>query len=231
MSDLTILPSVEQRLAALIEVSRRISQAETNSLNGLKPTITISREFGCEAFPVAEKLKQIMEKKTKEKWALVDKSLILEVAKRHDIEAELLKNLGKRPRLLDDMLSALSSRWTNEKDHFQILVQNLVSIASKGNAIIVGLGAGIVSQSLENCYHFRMFGSKEYRIASMARRKAMTKEEAEILIEKKQKERRKFIREFLGRDTHDPELYHMLFNCDRNNSEKIAKTIANYINL
>src|SRR5512140_3089313 len=99
MSEKLLVPSIESRLAGLIEVSRRV-RAQGGMLDRkiLKPTVTISREFGCEAYPAAEKLKKILEEKSGEPWALVDRTLIDEVARHHDLEADILHNLGKRPR-------------------------------------------------------------------------------------------------------------------------------------
>ena len=230
MVEKLLVPSIEQRLAGLIEVSRRARlEVAANDKKPAKPTVTISREFGCEAYPVAEKLKTLLEKTTGELWALVDKNLVDEVARHHDLAAGILHNLGKRPRWLDDMLSTLSPRWHNERDHFQLLAQQVVAIAAGGNAIIVGMGGAIVSQSLKNCSHFRLFGSHEFKASSISRRARVSILEAEQIIEKRQKAREKFIRDFLNRDINDVHYFHLLFNNDRNGAEKIARTIAGYI--
>ena len=230
MSEKLLVPSIESRLAGLIEVSRRVrAQGEMRDRKILKPTVTISREFGCEAYPAAEKLKKILEEKSGEPWALVDRTLIDEVARHHDLEADILHNLGKRPRWLDDMLSSLSPKWKNEKDAFQLLAQKIVSIAAGGNAVIVGIGGAVVTQSLKNCYHFRVFGSQEFKVHSVARRAKISPSEALVLIEQRQKAREKFVRDFLDRDINNIHYFHMLFNNDRNSPDLIAEAVASYI--
>jgi cytidylate kinase len=230
MSDKLLVPSIESRLAGLIEVSRRV-KAAGNLMDKKKanPTITISREFGCEAYPAAEKLKNILEDKTGKIWALVDRTLIDEVAKHHDLQAEILHNLGQRPRWLDDMLSSLSAKWKNERDHFQLLAQKIVAIASGGNAIIVGLGGAIVTQSMKNCIHFRIYGSQEFKVHSIVQRTKVSQAEAVVMIEKRQKAREKFIRDFLDRDINDPHYFHLMLNNDRNSAALIAETMAAYL--
>lgn len=230
MTDKILVPSIENRLAGLIEVSRRAKIAvDMAGRKIVKTTITISREFGCEAYPTAEKLKMILEEKSGEPWALVDRTLVDEVARHHDIEADLLHNLGSRPRWLDDMISTLSPKWKNERDHFQLLAQKIVAIATGGNAIIVGMGGSIVTQSMQNCLHFRIFGSQEFKISSIAKRARVSPAEAIEMIEKRQKAREKFVRDFLDKDINDIHYYHLLFNNDRNSADIMAATMATHL--
>lgn len=230
MTERLLVPSIEKRLSGLIEVSRRAKLAAgMEERKVFKPTVTISREFGCEAYPAAEKLKAIFEEKSGEPWALVDRTLIDEVAKHHDLTADILHNLGKRPRWLDDMISTLSPRWHNERDHFQLLAQQIAALAGGGNVIIVGLGAAIVTQSMKNCFHFRIFASKEFKTTSVSARAAISQAEAIAMIERRQKEREKFVRDFLNRDINDIHLFHLLFNNDRNSHETMAQTMASYV--
>lgn len=230
MSESLLVPSIENRLAGLIEVSRRVKAAgDLRDKTIANRTITISREFGCEAYPAAEHLKLILEKLTGETWAIVDRSLIDEVAKRHDLQAELLHTLGKRPRWLDDMLSSLSSKWKNERDYFQLLAQKIVAIASGGNVIIVGMGGAIVTQSMKNCIHFRIFASSEFKINSICHRAKVSAAEAIAMIEKRQKAREKFVRDFLDRDINNIHYFHLLLNNDRSSAQLMAETMAAYV--
>jgi len=61
-------PVHRKKLGSLLEINRRMSldseprKRETKP----KPTISISRKFGFEACPIAERLQELMEKKTRE---------------------------------------------------------------------------------------------------------------------------------------------------------------------
>lgn len=229
MGENLLVPSIEQRLAGLIEVNRRVRLADESSIVRSKRTITISREFGCEGYPAAEILKGILEKNSGEPWAIVDRTLVDEVARRHDIAADILHNLGKRPRWLDDMFSSLSTKWKNERDDFQLLARQIVAIAAGGNAIIVGMGGAIVTQSMKGCLHFRIFGSMEFKTASIARRAHVSKAEAVSMIEKRQRARVKFVRDFLDKDINDPNYYHVIFNNDKSSAAQIAQAMAAFL--
>ncbi|KAF0218924.1 MAG: hypothetical protein FD174_2440 [Geobacteraceae bacterium] len=230
MPEKLLIPSIEKRLAAFVEATRRAQlESESKRKARPRPTITISREFGCEAYPMTEKLKELLEEKTGETWALMDKALLEEVTRNHNLSENVLRNLGTKPRFLDEMFSTLSPRWRSEKDHYKLLCSHIVSLAEAGNVIIVGRGSSIVTQPLENCFHFRMFASPDFKTKSIARRLNLSPAEAEKMVHKKQSERDKFIRDFLDRNAEDLSFYHLIFNNDKNSTGKIARTIVDYI--
>jgi cytidylate kinase len=230
MPEKLLIPSVEMRLGSLLEFSRRRErEASSPHKRKTRRTITISREFGCEAYPVAERLRESMEKKSGETWLLLDKGLLEEVARDHDLSADVMNSLGERSRFLDEILATFSSRWKSEKDYYRVLCRHLLSLAVQGNVIIVGQGSSIVTQPLKNCFHFRMFASHGFKVRSIARRLGIEVEEAGKIIAQRQKQRDNFIRDFLDRDAHDLSFYHLVFNNDKNDVEAIARTIAEYV--
>ncbi|GAM08123.1 cytidylate kinase [Geobacter sp. OR-1] len=224
-----LIPSIEQRLSGLVEVTRRVQGEISSSKPKFKPTVTISREFGCEAYPMAEKLKSLLEKKTGSSWALMDKALLEEVAKNHNVSEEILKNLGTKPRFLDDIISTFSPNWKSDKDHYRILCRHIISLATAGNVIIVGRGGAVVTRTLENCYHFRLVAPGEYKVGSIAKRLGISLNEAQEMVLSRQQVRDKFVKDFLNRSLDDPTLYHMVFNNARSSTEKIADTIVHYM--
>ncbi|MBT1070629.1 AAA family ATPase [Pelotalea chapellei] len=230
MTEKRLIPAVETRIGTLMEYSRQIQmRAERKIRSNPNPTITISREFGCEAYPVAEQLRAQMEKKTGEPWLLVDRALFDEIARNHNLSEQVMQGLGEKSRFLDEILATFSPQWKTEKDYFRVLCRHIISLAQQGNVIVVGRGSAFITQSLRNCYHFRLFASSRFKIRSIEHRLGISAEEAEKLIALKQSQRDRFIRDFLDRDEHDLTVYNVIFNNDRNTSEKIARTITEYI--
>ncbi|HEY3308784.1 MAG TPA: cytidylate kinase-like family protein [Desulfuromonadaceae bacterium] len=231
MAEKKLIPSIDMRLSSLLEFNRRRElELEAKRTSRIaRPTITISREFGCEAYPMAERLRELLEKKSDESWVLMDKALLEQIVHNHKLSEKILSNLGERSRFLDEILATFSSRWTTEKDYFRQLCRQIVSLANQGNVILVGRGSSFITQSLQNCHHFRLFASAEFKVRSIARRLDISREEAEKLITKKQQQRHNFIRDFLDRDDRDLSVYHLVFNNDKNKAEKIAATIMEYV--
>ena len=229
MSERLLVPSIEMRLGSLLEFNRRKDESDASRVK-IRPAITISREFGCEAYPMTECLKEIMEKKTGQPWAIMDKALLEEVANHHNISEEIVRNLGeKKSRLLDEVLATFSSHWKSEKDYFRLLCKHVFSLAEQGNSIIVGRGSSIVTQQLKNCYHFRIYASHQFKVASIARRFSISRDEAEGVVEKNQKQRDAFIHDYFNLDPRDLRFYHLVFNNDKNSPERIAQMIAEYV--
>ncbi len=222
-----LAPSVEKRLKAYHELSARIGSLPPSAQ--AKPAITLSREFGCEAFPVAEELVRLAEKKTGEKWLLVDISLLDAVAREHNISEDVMLTLGRKPRWLDDMIATFSPKWKSDADYYRLLCEKVVSIARAGNAVFVGLGAAVITKNMKNCFHFRLIAGQEFKVHSIARRMKVSQQEAELIVVDQQKERDRIIRKLLDVDEHQPLHYHAIFNNDKVRSRQIAKIIAEFV--
>lgn len=231
MADRILIPSIEKRLAGFIEVTRRnLSGYPLKAGDGPPPaTITISREFGCEGYLAAEKLKELMEKKTGAVWQIMDKALLAEVAKNHQLSEELFQSIGKRNRFIDDVISTFSPNWKTDQDYYRLLCKQITALAEQGNVIIVGRGAALVTQNLANCFHFRLVGSAEFKTRSIMERTGLGRESAEEMITRRQRERDAFVKEFIGHDVCDPLMYHLIFTNDKNGPERIAETVCTYV--
>jgi cytidylate kinase len=231
MPDNLFIPSVDLRIGSLEEYNRRQKEKALQQCRKPKarPCITISREYGCEGYPVAEKLREIMMHKTGDEWVLIDKAILEEVARRHDISEEILQTLGENNRILNEVLATFSPRWKSDQEYFKLLSRHVVALAEQGNVIISELGGAIITRHIENSYHFRIFGSDTFKTATLARRLHIEAEEAEKLMHRQQKLRDNFTTDFLHRDDHDPALYDLLFNNDRCAPEKIAQTISGFV--
>jgi len=226
-----LIPSIEKRTAAILELNRRIELDATlkNEANKPGPTITISREFGCDAYPVADRLLEILEKKTGHSWMIIDKGLLEKVAADQNLSEEILQHLGEKNLFLDEMLATFSPHWKSDKDAFGLLCRHITALAGAGNVIIVGRSAAFITQDLKNCSHFRLYASAEFKNSSIRRRLDLTEVETDKMIIRLQKQRDRFIRDFIDRDPNDMSVYNLLFNNDRNSPEKMAQTIAEYV--
>lgn len=231
MTENFLIPSVEKRISALLEFNRRkeLEAAQKSRSKKPEPSITLSREFGCEAYPTAERLQEMLEAKTGKSWVIIDKGLLEKVAANHNLSQEILNHLGEKNLFLDDMLATFSPNWKSDKDAFQPLCRYISALASAGNVIIVGRGSAFITQSMKNCWHFRLYASTEFKRNSIRQRLDLSEEEADKLIGRMQKQRDRFIRAFLDRDPRDMSVYHLLFNNDRNSPERIAQTIVEYV--
>jgi cytidylate kinase len=91
------------------------------------------------------------------------------------------------------------------------------------------LGGALITRHFDHSWHFRMYGSQEFKVRTIAQRLHMPEDDAEKIVLKQQKQRDAFIRDFLHQDDHDPLLYDLLFNNDRLSPENIARHIAHFV--
>lgn len=233
MPENLLIPSVDLRIGSLEEYNRR--QREKAAMRHKepkpRPCITISREFGCEGYPVAERLLEIMIQKTGDEWLLIDQAILEEVSRRHSISEEVLQSLGENNRILNDVLATFSSRWKSDQEYFRMLSSQIVALAEKGNVIISELGGAVITRQIKHSCHFRIYGSGVFKAATLARRLSVEIEVAEKLMHKRQKARDRFNKVFLNQNCHDPALYHILFNNDRITTDEIARTIADFVSV
>nr|WP_320131628.1 cytidylate kinase-like family protein [uncultured Holophaga sp.] len=218
-------PSVEIRLAGWARIQEG---AHPTPERKLRPTITISREFGCEGYPVAEKLKVLLEASTGESWTLFDKALIERVAQDEGISLRLLRNLGDTTHLLEALGLNASDHVTHDAA-FEQIAKHIIRLAAVGNAIIVGRGGAVLCHALKNCFHFRLEAGLLWRIQSMADRLCVSQEEARDIVKKNTKIREKFISDCLGVDISDLKFHDAIFNNERNSAEVIAQGILAYV--
>ena len=218
-------PDIERRLAGWVKIQERhVSPTEIK----LSPTITLSRQFGCLGFPLAEHLKTRFEEASGEPWTIFDKSLIEMVAKEEDIPLSLLKRLGDMSRAIE-AFGLYTPGYVTHDLAFDKVARYLVQIAKLGNAIMVGRGAAILCKGLQNCYNFRLIGSHEWRVSTYAQRMGLSHAAAETEVTKNGELRDRFVSHCLGEDVSDPKFYDAIFNNDRHGVEDISFAILAFV--
>lgn len=219
-------PTIEQRLAGWVAIQER---QEVGSEPRVRPTLTISREFGCEGFPVAARLKELLDESTHEPWTIFDRSLIEKVADDEGIAPGVLRRLGDMPRALEALGFHTEGISLSQDAVYQKIVRCLVPIAQAGNALIVGRGGAVLCQGLPNCFHFRLIASLEWRARSYARRMEMPLDEARRAVEELSEMRAGFLSRSLGTNIADPKYYDAIFSNERHSIEVVARAIVAYV--
>lgn len=226
MSGISLNATIEKRLETLVELGRRNHLTSVMDQAQLRPTITISREFGCEGFAVAQLAQALLQERTGSCWGLMDRQVLNKVAGDPGGSIEVLRKLGEKNSFLDEMMSTILTNWNSDQDYYRLVCNQINLFARGGHVIMVGLGATVLTQSLPNCYQFRVVAPMDFRIESLAKRHNMSRDEASRFLAKNQKQRVAFINDFLNRDVADPTLYHMIFSREKNSVEQIAEMIC-----
>ncbi len=217
-----LIPNVDRRLGAWIGVRERVRQEPRRATS---PTITLSRQFGCEGYPLAETLQALLSERTGETWTVFDKALIERVSRETKLSERLFGSIGDQPAFLDALANVVHS-WRSQSEAYALLARYIVRIAREGNAIIVGRGGAVVTGELPNCFHFRLEAPREHRIESIRERLGVDRAEADALVTKHEQRRERFLERFLHCSLADTRHYHAVFNTSRSTVERIAQSIV-----
>jgi|SRR3989339_164827 len=224
--------ALDQTIKAWLEQQREkaLKEAETENRVMSSRSITISREFGCEGFPLAVAIKELLDDISGDTWTIFDSNLIEKLEAEYDLTKEFLEHLGDKAAAVDRLKAMLSRQWSKgNEDKYKRIADTLFSVASAGHAIIVGRGGSVITAELPNCFHFRLIAPLEYRINSFKTRTVCTLEEATQAIAESDQNRRQFFMDFLGADLSDPQHYHAVFNTKRAKISSIARSIVNLV--
>ena len=220
-----LIPSVERRLSTWVGINEPHAPSVPP---GSRPTITISRRFGCEGYPLSEQLKTLLDASTGETWNIFDKALLEMVSQDEHLSMKVLSDLGN-PSSSADGIGFLVPGYLRQSEVFKHIPKYIIRIAQAGNAIIVGRGGAIITQKLANCYHFRLEADLEFRVAAMARRLEIPEAEARRLVKDNEKTREKFLEDFLGGSLTDARIYDAVYNNAKHGVVEIAHSIVAYV--
>ena len=220
---LSLVPSIDERISDWIESKRRDQIEHRKRLNCF--TITLSREIGCEVYPLAFKLKELLEKSTEEDWNIFDRTFIEKLRVENGLNEEILSYLDKRSEFIENLIAKRQPSWKNKSEAYKFLAKAVYSISCEGRAIIIGCGAAMITQDIRRAYHFRLIASENFKIKTIARRNVVHYNEAQKVMSARHKERKRFFMDFLQSEIVDLNDFHAVYNNDKLSVEKIADNI------
>jgi len=221
-----LTPKFRKSVSDYVDEIKKTNKLKTSSTTEKTfPTITISREFGCEGFPLANAIIKKLSKPNAE-WQLYSRDLIKSITEEADLLEELYdkddsKDRNKIYQDLQELLNIAPSDFTRYKN----LAQNVRLIGEQGHAVIVGSGASILAQKETNFFNVRVTGSFDFRSSRIAKELNLSRYEAEKTVKEQSSKRIEFTQEFSRHDIADPALYHLVFRNDHFEAEQMADLI------
>lgn len=197
--------------------------------------ITLSREYGCDGYPAAMRLAELINKKYTSKWLVFSHPMLEKLAEDQKMGAGLIDTVSeKRYSFINWFIDGLVPDYLQsvQSQVFQRLRNLMLNLAEKGNCIIIGGGSQIILNDLDPekfaGTHVRLYASYPHRLKSVMDKFHLSREAAEEQIRSKQDARNKFVEDFTGKSASDPLLYHMMLNNDKNSPEMMAKAVFSY---
>ena len=195
--------------------------------------ITINRELGSGGRTVGRKL---AEKLGVEYY---DKAVIKALEERYNLSAEQIEHLKgqetgwwaefKRKMTFSDSEYDLNQMGIETEDVFRAETEILRAIAKEESCVIAGRSAFYIFREHPNHLSVMIQASMPCRMTRVAREQNMSKEEARMVIEKVDKMRENYVREFTGASRYDTRNYQLVINMDEINEDAAVELILAYI--
>jgi cytidylate kinase len=194
-----------------------------------QPFITISRQFGCGAFLVAEALAERLNQMSEKEfpWAVYDRALVAKIADDHKLSEELVMRLSRKLRTeLEESALGLLSSFTPEIKVYKSTVATVRALAMHGRVIIVGRGGAVLTRDIPGGLHIRLIAPLEWRTERVAKLFNMELKEAKDYVVRMDAEREKYISKYLGADIADNYHYDVIFNNSKVSTEKMVEAVV-----
>ncbi len=183
---------------------------------GVRRAVTISRQAGCGALAVAEKLGRYLQEHSSKhaaSWRIFDRNLMEKVLEDHDLPTRLARFLPEdRVSYLEDIMADLLQTYPPSQTVIRQTTETILKLASLGNVILIGRGGNIITARLPNMFHVRLVAPLEERVEYSRKSYGMTKTGARKFCLQEDLGRERYLKKYFHADINDPLLYHLIIN-------------------
>lgn len=197
-----------------------------------KPAITISRETWAGAVTVALLVAQQLDLDCPGDppcpWTVINRDLVSKIVADHHLTQEVAKFMVEDSKFpltdaLETILGLHPSSWTL-KEHAKETIRKL---AMKGNVILVGRGASVVTAHYPRVLKVRLVAPFNFRVRRCADFHNITTDQATRLIRETDEARHRYVRDYFGAEVDDPLHYHLVINTGLSSFQETAQIITN----
>lgn len=204
--------------------------AAPGETRAVRRAVTFSRQAGCGALVVAEKLAALLQADTPADappWAVFDRNLMEKVLEDHNLPARLAQFLPEdRITLLQDIADELfglrPATWTM----IEQTADTVLKLAELGHVILIGRGAHVITARLPHVLHVRLVAPLEKRLEHCRKSYGMSEREARAFCVREDTGRARYLKKHFKADVNDPLLYHLVLNTGLVSFDESARLIA-----
>jgi cytidylate kinase len=195
---------------------------------GLRRAVTISRQAGCGAFIVAEKLARFLQAFGDGcPWVVFDRNLMDKVLEDHNLPAHMAKFLPEdRVSQLDDIVADVFETHPPSETIACQTTETMLKLAGLGHVILIGRGGNVITARLPHVLHVRLVAPLEKRVAHAHEFYNLTETKARQFCLSQDRGRERYLKRYFNADINDPLLYHLVINTGLVSYDDAAKWIG-----
>ncbi|HXE43128.1 MAG TPA: cytidylate kinase-like family protein [Candidatus Baltobacteraceae bacterium] len=227
---MTATSGYESCLSFISGQARAGGLLEPEKARGICRAITISRQAGCGALVVAEKVANLLQSHVANdapSWTVFDQNLMAKVLEDHNMPKYLARFLPEdRVSQFEDFLAELSAMYPPSYTVVEHMSETIFELVNRGNVILIGRGANLITSRLPHILHVRLVAPFERRVAFSCEAYHKTAVEAREFCRREDLGRLRYLKKHFNADIEDPLLYHMVINTAMTGYDGAAKLIA-----
>ena len=195
------------------------------------PVVTISRECGCPALPLADRISKALQNKNNlvngaGDWQVINREAVLLAAKNLQLDPVTVERAAgaKPPGVFGNIFRAFSDTYVPTDIEIKKSVAEIVQyLGHLGRFLIVGRGGAVLTSYIRNSLHIQLYASLEWRTKRVMEAQGVDKAEAGQIIQAVDQERL-YLRNFYSGEYVDRGTFDVMFNCETMSEEEICES-------
>lgn len=196
------------------------------------PYVSISRDFGCMANPIAKKLASELTRINKNKgirkdWKWINKEILKHSANELGLKPSEIVYVfrAQQKTTMDEIVTALSSRYyQSDRKIRKTIIAVIRRLLSYGNIVIVGRGGVAFRKDIPRSVHIKLKAPIDWRINKVSKNYSLSLQQAKKYILEVDKERQNLINTFIGKPS-DETIFDIILNRSTMTEAQIVKSI------
>jgi hypothetical protein len=197
------------------------------------PTITLSRQTGCGAHAIAEKLiglLQSVEPPGSCPWTVFDRNIVEKILEEHHLPARLARfmpedRISEISDTLDEFFGLHPPSWTLVRQS----AETILHLAQLGKVILIGRAANVITAKLPNAFHFRLVAPLGMRVENYQHDHEISRNKAVEQVLQEDQGRKRYLKKYFDKEVDDPLLYHLVINTGLVSQTDAARLIASHV--
>lgn len=193
-------------------LNRRLQEAEGKNISPQKkpgPVVTISRQSGCSARRLTQKLveeinNRSVRKEGQKDWDYINKELLEKAARELNVKPSEIAYVFKyqERNALGDIFASYANKYYKSDRKIRKTIADVIrSIAAEGNIIIIGRAGVVLAKDIMNSLHISLEAPLEWRSLMISERYNLSFSDARKSVIEMDKKRERFRESFEGRNT------------------------------
>jgi len=192
--------------------------------------ITLSRQTGCGALAVAEKVAQLLQSDVSPEapqWRVFDRNLMDKVLEEHQLPSRLAKflpedRINEVQDIADELFGLRPGQWTIVEQ----TAETIRRLVEAGNVILIGRGTNFITAHQPGVFHVRLVAPLEQRIQHAHECYGLTMSKARTFCMNQDLGRERYVSKYFKADIEDPLHYHLTVNTGLMGYDEVAKLIV-----